>query len=467
MDVQLPDGKILKGVPDGTTKEQLSAKLKANGINFDTSSHENKPASEEWPAVTARRASEAWDSRPPAPTTNISETMKNPSASMRVDVNNMFKNTPKAVSALGDVVSAPVGAAGETFEYKASKAAGIPEEQSRQLAKDTGDVTKLLAGIAPGIKKIPEVSGQMLSKATALPGKAVNVGREAINSASDKMGLTPVDSERLEAISKSAYDRAEKMGGAYSPKFANDLLEKGNKLAAREPQAKAIEGDTPLQNLMKDAEAWKDKPFSLKSAEQVDKVLTNKITAQYKAGNNAYARELEQFQDDFRESMYNPSKEHAPQGSAGAKELQKATQHWAQMSRMRDLETIVERAQSTANPSLSIRKGLANLYNNKRRMAGFSDEEKAAIKKAADTGIFTDILRIASSRLNTIIHVASGGGFGSSSLTYAGSKIANTANEARAMRDWQKAADLVANRKIGANQALGAETDPLAAGAKP
>lgn len=100
-------------------------------------------------------------------------------------------------------------------------------------------------------------------------------------------------------------------------------------------------------------------------------------------------------------------------------------------------------------------------------MAGFSDEEKAAIKKAADTGIFTDILRIASSRLNTIIHVASGGGFGSSSLTYAGSKIANTANEARAMRDWQKAADLVANRKIGANQALGAETDPLAAGAKP
>lgn len=35
MDVKLPDGKVLKGVPDGTTKAQLSEKLSANGIKFD------------------------------------------------------------------------------------------------------------------------------------------------------------------------------------------------------------------------------------------------------------------------------------------------------------------------------------------------------------------------------------------------------------------------------------------------
>ena len=35
MDVKLPDGTIIRGVPDGTTKEQLAAKLRANGYNID------------------------------------------------------------------------------------------------------------------------------------------------------------------------------------------------------------------------------------------------------------------------------------------------------------------------------------------------------------------------------------------------------------------------------------------------
>ena len=32
MDVRLPDGTIVRGVPDGTTQEQLMAKLQANGV---------------------------------------------------------------------------------------------------------------------------------------------------------------------------------------------------------------------------------------------------------------------------------------------------------------------------------------------------------------------------------------------------------------------------------------------------
>ena len=35
MDVRLPDGTIIRNVPDGTTREQLTAKLKANGYTFD------------------------------------------------------------------------------------------------------------------------------------------------------------------------------------------------------------------------------------------------------------------------------------------------------------------------------------------------------------------------------------------------------------------------------------------------
>lgn len=35
MDVRLPDGTLIRGVPDGTTQEQLTAKLKANGYSFN------------------------------------------------------------------------------------------------------------------------------------------------------------------------------------------------------------------------------------------------------------------------------------------------------------------------------------------------------------------------------------------------------------------------------------------------
>lgn len=50
MDVQLPDGRTLKGVPDGTTKAQLSEKLSANGIKFDAGEKEQAQ-----PPVSAAR----------------------------------------------------------------------------------------------------------------------------------------------------------------------------------------------------------------------------------------------------------------------------------------------------------------------------------------------------------------------------------------------------------------------------
>lgn len=47
MDVRLPDGTVIKNVPDGTTKAQLMEKLKANGYDVSTLA---KPAAESLPA---------------------------------------------------------------------------------------------------------------------------------------------------------------------------------------------------------------------------------------------------------------------------------------------------------------------------------------------------------------------------------------------------------------------------------
>lgn len=336
-------------------------------------------------------------------------------------------------------------------------------------------------GAASGAANAPEgkriegalKGGEEGAKMGAEFGGAGTLGNAALGKAGEVLApkpvLAPTDVKALQKISQSSYDEAARLGGNYTPKFANDLLAKGEKLAAKEPAAEAIEGDTPLKALMKDAQAWKDKPMSLSAAEQVDKVLTNKITMQYKAGNKAYARDLENFQDEFRESMYNPSKEHAPEGAAGAAALKKATAQWSQMARMRDIGTIVQRAQDMTNPAEAIKTGFRNLYNNEKRISGFSPEEKAAIKKVAEGSPVNDFLKFMSSKLIPIIHAGTGGGIGSSALTYGGTKIAGSLAEAQKMREVEAVKRAIANRKIpgaSADQALGAHTDPLSAAPK-
>ena len=50
MDVKLPDGTILKDVPEGTTKADLIAKLKSNG--YDTTKLETSTSKDEYKSAS-------------------------------------------------------------------------------------------------------------------------------------------------------------------------------------------------------------------------------------------------------------------------------------------------------------------------------------------------------------------------------------------------------------------------------
>lgn len=60
MDVTLPDGTVIRGVPDGTTKEQLYAKLQKNGYDVSKLS---PPKPLHGPELAAKREAEALDAR--------------------------------------------------------------------------------------------------------------------------------------------------------------------------------------------------------------------------------------------------------------------------------------------------------------------------------------------------------------------------------------------------------------------
>jgi hypothetical protein len=140
---------------------------------------------------------------------------------------------------------------------------------------------------------------------------------------------------------------------------------------------------------------------------------------------------------------------------------------WAQAARMRDVEHIMTRAQMMDNPATALKTGFRTLYNNKSRIAGYTAEEKEAIKLAAE-GKYTDVLRTFGSRLIPIATAVKGGGLVGDAGAYAASAANRKAAELLQMKRANDVRRAIGSRKITgpADLAIGAETDPLAAGVK-
>lgn len=122
---------------------------------------------------------------------------------------------------------------------------------------------------------------------------------------------------------------------------------------------------------------------------------------------------------------------------------------WSASARMQDLQNIVERASSTQNPANSIKAGFRALLANKKRMRGYSQQERDLIKKAANSGVVGDLMNTMGSRLGSIITMGAGGSpasvLGTAALNTAARGGASSMQSARA----GKVAQSVAQRATG------------------
>lgn len=81
---------------------------------------------------------------------------------------------------------------------------------------------------------------------------------------------------------------------------------------------------------------------------------------------------------------------------------------WAQATKLQDVERVMNRAQMMDNPTTAMKTGFRNLALS-AKSNGYSDEEYAALDKAARTGLGVDTLRVFGSRLIPIISSGAGG----------------------------------------------------------
>jgi hypothetical protein len=166
MDVRLPDGTIIRGVPDGTTREELSAKLKANGYSFE----EPKAEAPETPKDKSVEAIKTA-TRLATPAGVVGALF---SEEGRQDLKNAVMGGVRGAGSIGATVIAPFEGMEANRERRAAMDAALTE-----LGGDTGSLpfqASKLATEVGGTWAIPGAIGGQVAKIAPRLGAAITSG---------------------------------------------------------------------------------------------------------------------------------------------------------------------------------------------------------------------------------------------------------------------------------------------------
>jgi len=228
MDVRLPDGTVIKNVPEGTTKRQLLGKLEAKGYDVD--------------AMTAA----------PAPAAPEPETFG--------------QQVLRGAASTADIIAESIPGMAAMVAYPFQRAAGLVTGQSAEdVAASQSRVLGAVSapvGRAAGVTETPSYQNNMLRQALTYVAENIDKGADWISGSSGipkpdvvnmmqvVMSATPVKVPGSKTAGKIKARVVETARNVMDPKtkFYMDLAEdRGSALlaAARAPEAEIIPGVRP------------------------------------------------------------------------------------------------------------------------------------------------------------------------------------------------------------------------------
>jgi hypothetical protein len=282
------------------------------------------------------------------------------------------------VSALGNLASiVPVGTAGAT-------------------------ATKAAANVAS--EAAPPVARGLLAANQAL-GKKVMPNAEAIRE-----------------VATAKYAESAALGGVIKPTVTNNYIKSvESNLLPKMVAGKPLPVDGNLKEVADVIKGIQGSPLDLESAKNLDQYLGTMIDKEFSEGRLSDAgRKIMNTQTALRQTIEGVDESMVEGGKEGFAAYKEATKLWATSARLGDIERIIMRAEGRDNPATILKNGFQALKNNPNRMKGFSEAERKAINKAAETGIVGETLRGLGSRFIPIITAGSGGGLGAMAATTAG-----------------------------------------------
>jgi hypothetical protein len=218
------------------------------------------------------------------------------------------------------------------------------------------------------------------------------------------LGPMPGTSAYAKQVASNYYKIADQSGGTLAPQFTNKFVDAVASADKQTEAGRATVGQTEVNKLADRLQAIKDQPMTLQAAQEVDEGIGSLITKEFGVkGLSADGTKLLQIQHEFRDMIENAGPGDVTGGDAGFDALAPARKAWAQSRKLDDLERIQQRAELTDNPATSIRTQIRTLITNRTKARGYSPEEIAALKDAAERGMVGGALHVFGSRLLPLV----------------------------------------------------------------
>lgn len=353
---------------------------------------------------------------------------------------------------------APFDMAADAGNYLGNKAADLFTDKPNPSQSLPEPSEMMGGGYKPQttLGKVSKVTGEVAGAIPSIGGPALKGGKAVLTKGADYINehfpksVIP-NADELKAIGSGLYKEAAELGGTVKKEVSDKFVETIQNMKPQTRLGQAYGGDSEFTKAVdKISDAMKGQPVSLDEAQELDELLGDEIDKFVENGvPNKQGKKLLDIQSAFRNMISEAPEDQVEGGKEGFEALSKARQVWSASRRAADLEKIITRAEmSTTNPDQAIRSGFSALYRNPARMRGFSLEERAAIKKAAESGVVGDLLGIVGSRLGPIISYASGAGLGADAASAGASIAARGARSAVAVGRAKNAANMVSKNAM-------------------
>lgn len=486
-DVELPDGTLIEGVPEGTTKAQLISKLSKSGMDVSgLTSTQKQPAAIQQEAPKTSRAKALADTFAQGATFGLGDELSAGLAaalsyptyaalgmkedkslkeryqdflgSQREDIAQAREDYPaqslatEMLGAIGTGGGLAKGAsklapkatlAAKTFAaanpLKAAAATAGATGGAYGFGTGEGGLAERAksAGISAGISAPLGPLGSKIARGitSKLAGKGAKAGAKE---AEDLTG-----SEKLRKQAGKLYKLASKKGGKLKPEPTQKLLQQIEGVTAPKSgveltlkgQSKIASSLDTLKKQLEDGADFED----LRSLEVTLGEMANDNVVAATGKLNAAGNTLKNAQQTVKKFIDKVSDKDVIGGKTAFALKRKADQKWKQSLKLNEVERVVTRANLQEQPSTGLRSGLRTILANPKRTRQFSKEELKLMRKAAELDPVTGALRMAGSRLAPL--AASSAGFGAYGMdpaalailggTYGASALARGAANAR------------------------------------
>lgn len=472
MDIRLPDGTILRNVPEGTTRAQIEAKLSARGMAMpQQTSPQRQPQQKEGVGRTAfdqtlqgltfgfgdeiadvlgAAGASALD-----PDLTYGEAYNQARQLTKERQDRQFDQHP-VVSIGGNIAGSLItGGAGvaKTAGTKAGAAAldwlGRGNLATRAVKAGLASAPGAALAGAGTAADGDMAAGAMRGGALGFAGGAlVPVAGAGLRRLNTRTNIPNADEIRKRA--GELYQAAERSGGVLKPQFTDKFVDTVERMKPQTDIGRIVGGDDAFSKVVDRIGQIRGQPMTLRAAQELDELLGDAIDGFTEMGRvTKQGKKLLDIQSSLRNMIEDAGDDVVVGGKSGFDALKQARSLWSTSHRMNDIERIIQRAEQYDQPATAIKTGFRTLYNNPNKMRGYSAAEKEAIKKAAESGVLTDLLRTAGSRLIPIVAGASGGGVG----TTAAAQMGSMASRGAATRTQLGKANKVA-RAIAENSGL-------------